>query len=205
MNRFKIESRSNVIVVDAIRDGDLLGFAHVVPWRDGVFVCRLQVKIEHRRQRVGTEIMQRILTEHGDRPIYLHPAPFNGEPMDTNQLTDWYQRLGFEPCPLDVGTAPILRYQEPKRMDRSQLRRLLVEAMADPDHKAVTITYRSKQHVLTTRTISPIRFESAGTVLATCCGRGEPRQFTFDQIITAEKRAASDVLMPEGVAEVEGT
>ncbi|WP_283435534.1 hypothetical protein [Neorhodopirellula lusitana] len=51
----------------------------------------------------------------------------------------------------------------------------------------------------TERNTRTIRFEAAGTVLATCCGRGEPRQFTFDQIITADMRDASEVLMPEEV------
>lgn len=188
-----------VTLVDVSEGNDLLGYAHVLPWRDGYFVCRLQVKIEHRRKGVGNSIMRTIIARYGDKPVYLEPSPFNGDPMNVDQLTQWYERLGFESIDLAGHAEPIMRFAIPERMDRVRLRNLLSRAMANPENLALDIVYRSKDHQLTRRTISPIRFERTGAVLATCCGRGEPRQFCFEQIITAAERSAADVLMPEGV------
>lgn len=198
MNKRSIRT-SQVLLVDAICGDELLGYAHVLPWRDGHFVCRLQVKIEHRRQGVATSIMRNIIAEFGKKPIYLEPAPFNGEPMNVQQLSEWYRRIGFEVIDIAGHSEPVMRFEMPERMDRVSLRNLLSRAMADPDRTVVEIVYLSKTQELTRRTISPIRFEPNGTVMATCCGRGEPRQFAFNGIVTASPRSAADVLMPEGV------
>ena len=77
--------------------------------------------------------------------------------------------------------------------------RLMNRAMVSPATWCVAIRYRDAKGRLTSRTISPIRWTSAGVVLALCLGRSEPRQFDLRRMSDVRLVAAADVLMGEGV------
>lgn len=181
-------------------DGKQMGRALLTPWRGGWFLFRLEVNDSCRRQGVGTSIIQGIIEEIQDAPLYLEPDPFGDTPMTVIALRDWYHRLGFEMFSIK-GEEPNLMRRVAKLAPR-RLRGMLSVAMRHPEQKVVRIVYLSGEGNRTERTISPIRFEKGGKLLvATCCGRGEVRQFVLNRIAWAEMREASDVLMPEGVTE----
>lgn len=86
--------------------------------------------------------------------------------------------------------------------NQATFRREITKAF-DSDRYACRITYQAKDGTVTERTISPIRFldKERTQLLAMCCSREEPRQFSLDRIRSAELVDANEVLMPEPIKE----
>lgn len=81
--------RGNCILcphIEGVQNGDL-------------FLFKLEVKPEHRRQGVATAIVraaQQIARLRGNVTVYLEPAPYLDKPMGLLYLTRWYRSIGFE-------------------------------------------------------------------------------------------------------------
>lgn len=72
-------------------------------------------------------------------------------------------------------------------------------AMRRSDYWCLAIRYQDAKGTSTERKISPIRWRSAGVLIALCLGRAEPRQFDVSRITDVRLVRAADVLMGEGV------
>lgn len=75
---------------------------------------------------------------------------------------------------------------------RQQLRRAM-----NADRYVARIEYVATSGERTNRVISPVRMTGKNTVLALCLGRGEPRQFSINRIMSIELQKSSDVLASE--------
>ena len=83
-------------------------------------------------------------------------------------------------------------------MINQEAKKIINRAMYASDRWCVAILYKDAKGKLTERTISPIRWTSAGVVLALCLGRLEPRQFDLRRMSDVRLVPASDCLMGEG-------
>jgi predicted DNA-binding transcriptional regulator YafY len=72
-------------------------------------------------------------------------------------------------------------------------------AMRRSDYWCLAIRYQDAKGIATDRKISPIRWRSAGVLMALCLGRAEPRQFDVSRITDVRLVRSSDVLIGEGV------
>jgi GNAT superfamily N-acetyltransferase len=89
---------------DADDNGVVRGSCLLGPHIEGVpngdlFLFKLEVKPDHRRQGVATAIVraaQQIARLRGDVAIYLEPKPYQDKPMGILHLTGWYRSIGFE-------------------------------------------------------------------------------------------------------------
>lgn len=83
------------------------------------------------------------------------------------------------------------------------MRRILWQAMQDPEHWVVALDYCDTQGRQTRRVISPIRFTGSGRFLALCLCREAPRQFYLERCDRVSLQPASDILMPVAVQSLE--
>lgn len=65
------------------------------PYEDGVFLFRLWVQPERRRQGLATDLLRDVMLNVSGQNVYLAPAPFLDSPMTLDELGAWYERLGF--------------------------------------------------------------------------------------------------------------
>lgn len=62
---------------------------------EGFNLRALEVKPDHRRQRLARTLLERVLRAYEKFPVYLRVSPFSDEPMDTAALTSFYESVGF--------------------------------------------------------------------------------------------------------------
>ena len=72
----------------------------------------------------------------------------------------------------------------------------LHQALRDPDHFVLRITYKDREGQVTERMVSPIRMVDPRKMLALCLCRESPRRFDLDRCSDMELVSAHDVLMP---------
>ena len=60
------------------------------------WITSLWVHPDYRRQGYGTRLLDQVITERGDVPLYLIAYPFTDQPLSLAQLHDWYARWGFD-------------------------------------------------------------------------------------------------------------
>ncbi len=61
----------------------------------GVYINKLYVHKEHRRQGIGTKLMEQALRMFAGQTILLIPEPWADCSVGFRELYDWYARLGF--------------------------------------------------------------------------------------------------------------
>jgi GNAT superfamily N-acetyltransferase len=92
-----------IYLSDMSDDWEIRGSCILCPWIEGVpdgdlFLFKLEVKPEHRRQGIGTAILkaaQEVARLRGDVAIYLEPKPYGVDWLPHALLFRWYQRHGF--------------------------------------------------------------------------------------------------------------
>ena len=85
-------------------EGAVLGSCLLSPYIEGVpngdlWLFKLEVKPEHRRKGVATELIQaaqRVARLRGGVSIYLEPKPYGIDPPKQTDLFRLYKRLGFQ-------------------------------------------------------------------------------------------------------------
>ena len=58
------------------------------------YLYRLETRPEYRNRGLAAELVRAVI-DHYDCSIRLAPCAYNDEPMSSDQLRDWYGRLGF--------------------------------------------------------------------------------------------------------------
>ena len=83
----------------------------------------LDVKEECRRRGYARAIVQKAISyaeQSGNPVIYLTPAPFKNSPMNSNQLTVFYESLGFESVELEgYENVHLMRFSNEASVDQT--------------------------------------------------------------------------------------
>lgn len=61
-----------------------------------LWLTALWVQGEHRKQGLGSRMLQMAVDELGASDIYLNVGAYTDQPLSDTQLITWYQRFGFE-------------------------------------------------------------------------------------------------------------
>ena len=78
-------------------DGESVAECRLIRRPSGTWwITSLWVHPDYRRQGYGTRLLDQVITERGDVPLYLIVSPFTDQPLSLAQLHAWYARWGFD-------------------------------------------------------------------------------------------------------------
>ena len=80
-------------LLDAFEKGDVT--VSVSPLFGGVRVSNLFVAPELRGKGIASSLLE-LIKENSRGPVWIKPGPFGDMPLTTQQLTTFYEKLGFK-------------------------------------------------------------------------------------------------------------